>query len=238
MKIKKIKRIDNNKNIFDDLSDEWWNPKGPFGTLHRYNFVRIAYIKELLEVNKFKLRNLRILDVGCGGGILTEPLSRLGAKVTGIDTNKKAINVAKEHAKKNNLQISYYNTSISEFMTTNKFDLITCMEVLEHVENINLIIKEIKRLLKKKGIFCGSTINKTYQSYILAIIVAENILKLLPKKTHEWEKFIKPSFLKKNLFLSGFVDFDLKGVIYNPLTKSWKFSRLENINYLFSSILK
>ena len=112
------------------------------------------------------------------------------------------------------------------------------MEVLEHVENINLIIKEIKRLLRKKGIFCGSTINKTYQSYILAIIVAENILKLLPKKTHDWEKFIKPSFLKKTLFLSGFVDFDLKGVIYNPLTKNWKFSRLENINYLFSSILK
>jgi len=237
MKSKKIRRIDN-KNIFDNLSDEWWNLKGPFGTLHTYNFIRIAYIKELLETHEFKLKDIKILDIGCGGGILTEPLSRLGAKVTGIDTNKKAINIAKEHAKKSKLKINYYNTNISEFTTTNKFDLITCMEVLEHVDNLEIMIKQIRKLLKNNGLFCGSTINKTFQSYFFAILIAENILRLLPKKTHEWEKFVKPNFLKKTLFSSGFVNFDLKGVKYNPLTKNWKFSRLENVNYLFSSTLK
>ena len=197
MKSKNFKSIPNETSrIFDKLSDEWWDENGSFKALHSFNLIRLDYLKKNY-LNK-SLNGLRILDVGCGGGILCEPLSRLGADVTGIDTNEKAIKVAKEHARIKNLKINYINTDLSKVKKCS-FDIITCMEVLEHVENVNQIISISNNILKKNGIFFGSTINKTLTSYLLAILFAENIFQIVPRGTHEWKKFLKPNFVKKKI---------------------------------------
>ena len=196
MKSKHLKTsLNQNLQLFDDLSDEWWNENGAFKALHSYNLIRLKYIIE--NVNKNSLKKLEILDVGCGGGILCEPLCRLGANVTGIDLNKKAIMVAKNHSKQNKLKINYRNININQ-IKNKSFDIITCMEVLEHVDDINKVISHSAKLLKSGGIFFGSTINKTLSSYLFAIIAAEKIFKILPEKTHIWDKLIKPNTLKIN----------------------------------------
>ena len=219
-----------NNQLFDSLSDEWWNENGPFKALHSYNLIRLKYIIE--NVNKTSLSKLKILDVGCGGGILCEPLARLGADVTGVDENKKAIEVAKSHSKINKLKINYRNINLNQ-ITNRSFDVITCMEVLEHVDDINQIISNSAHLLKSGGIFIGSTINKTFSSYLFAIFAAEKILKIVPEKTHSWEKLVKPNTLKVDFLKNGFFNFNYNGVIYNPLTNSWRHSSLTNINYMF-----
>ncbi len=224
-----------NKSIFDELSAEWWNETGSFEALHSFNPVRIKFI---LDSVGRSIKSLKILDVGCGGGILCEPLSRLGADVTGIDENKKAILVAKEHAKKMNLKISYMQGNITDISLQKKFDIITCMEVLEHVQNVNLLIKKSKLYLKDGGFFIGSTINQTITSYLTAIFFAENILKIVPKNTHEWVKFVKPNKLKKELLMNDFLNIRFQGVLYNFLKKKWNYVNTEKINYLFSSKLK
>ncbi len=219
-----------NNNIFSELSNDWWKEDGAFKALHSFNLLRLKYIKEKIFKNSFK--NLKILDIGCGGGILCEPLSRLGAKVVGIDSNYKAIQVAKKHAKQKNLQINYQNIDINE-LTLKNFDLITCMEVLEHVDDINYIISKSKKILKKDGFFIGSTINKTLKSYLLAIFFAESLLKIVPKGTHDWNKLIKPNHLKKLFLQNNFSQFDVKGVMYNPFNNLWNYSKKEDVNYLF-----
>ena len=219
--------------LFDSLSDYWWDENGPFKALHSFNLTRVKYIKNNLGKND--LKDLRILDIGCGGGILCEPLSRLGAVVTGIDTNKKAISAAKAHAKKENLKINYLYSNLNT-IKEDSFDLITCMEVLEHVSDLNEIILNSKKLLKKNGYFFGSTINKSLSSYFFAIFVAENILKIVPKGTHEWQKLIKPNHLKKSFLQNGFSSFQSENVLYNPINNSWKTSNLSKINYLFFAI--
>ena len=240
MKSKKItKTVKQEENIFDKLSNEWWKTDGSFSALHAYNFVRIKYIKEVLKKNEKKnLCNLKILDIGCGGGILTEPLARLGARVTGVDENENAIRVAIDHAKKSKLKIQYKRMSFDKINFDEKFDIILCMEVLEHLNNIDMLINKVKELLNPKGIFIGSTINKTMSSFLLAIFLAENILNIVPKKTHSWKKFIKPNNLKKRLILSDFEDINFQGVIFNPLKNSWKVIRNVSVNYMFSSKLK
>ena len=198
MKSKKItKTVKQEENI---LINYQMNGKtdGSFSALHAYNFVRIKYIKEVLKKNEKKnLCNLKILYIGCGGGILTEPLARLGARVTGVDENENAIRVAIDHAKKSKLKIQYKRMSFDKINFDEKFDIILCMEVLEHLNNIDMLINKVKELLNPKGIFIGSTINKTMSSFLLAIFLAENILNIVPKKTHSWKKFIKPNNLKK-----------------------------------------
>ena len=235
MKSKKItiQKNDNN-SIFDKLSDEWWNETGSFEALHSFNPVRIKYILD--SVGK-SIKSLKILDIGCGGGILCEPLARLGADVTGIDENEKAILVAKKHAKKMNLKIDYLSGNISDVSFQKKFDIITCMEVLEHVENVDLLINRSKESLKNGGAFIGSTINQTITSYLTAIFFAENILKIVPKNTHEWVKFIKPNKLKKKLLKHHFSNIKFQGVLYNFFMKKWSYINTEKINYLFSSKL-
>jgi len=219
--------------IFDKLSDKWWDENGPFKALHSFNLVRLEYLR---KNNLYKsLNGLSILDVGCGGGILCEPLSRLGAKVTGIDTNEKAIKVAKEHARIKNLKIKYINAELSKLKKCS-FDIITCMEVLEHVESVNQIISISNDILKKNGIFFGSTINKTFTSYLLAILFAENILQIVPRGTHEWKKFLKPNYVKKKFLENGFSDFQIQGVNYNPFKNKWSFSENTFINYMFFAI--
>ena len=239
MKSKKItKRIIEHNSIFDELATEWWKPDGSFRALHAFNFVRIKFIKDTLKKRSINsIRNLKILDIGCGGGILCEPLARLGAKVTGIDENKKAIEAAKEHSKKNKLKINYKALSYDEIKLNEKFDVILSMEVLEHIDDIGKLISNSKKLLKKNGLFLGSTINKTLSSYLLAIVFAENILRLVPKKTHIWSKFIKTNRIKKELILNNFTNINFQGVIYNPINKQWKTIKDCSVNYMFASEL-
>ena len=233
MKSKKLKKKNQETlDVFDQLSEQWWDENGAFKALHSFNILRLKYIKSSIPQNS--LKNLKILDIGCGGGILCEPLARLGAKVTGIDTNKKAIDVAKKHAKKSDLKINYKNLDITKIQGQ-KFNLITCMEVLEHMEYPAEIIAKSHELLEKNGIFLGSTINKTISSYVFAIIGAEKIAKLIPEGTHEWKKLIKPNYLKKLFFINNFHNFNKHGILYNPITNNWSYSIFSNINYFFSA---
>ena len=233
MKSKNYKTGSNqNSKLFDKLSDEWWDENGSFKALHSFNLVRLEYLKNNLNQS---LDGLSILDVGCGGGILCEPLSRLGAEVTGIDSNEKAIKIAKEHARIKKLKINYIHGELSKVEKCS-FDIITCMEVLEHVEDINQIISTSNDILKKNGFFFGSTINKTFSSYLLAILFAENILQIVPRGTHEWKKFLKPNYVKKKFLENGFSDFQIQGVKYNPFKNKWSFSENTFINYMFFAI--
>ena len=230
----------NKKEIekFSKIAEEWWNPNGKFKPLHKFNPIRISYIKEdiiktfRLEHKKSPLKNIRILDIGCGGGLLSEPMCRLGAKVTGIDASEKNINVAKLHAKKNNLKIDYTCTSPEKLKNTIKFDVILNMEIVEHVEDLNLFLKSCAKLLKKNGIMFVATLNKTLKSYIFAIVGAEYVLRWLPIGTHEWEKFVKPNELisiqkKNNLNIDR-----LDGMKFNLLTDKWNISSDKSVNYI------
>ena len=239
MKSKQITESSVNDLIFDANSSEWWVENGVFKALHSFNLVRIKFLTDaIISYSNKTLKSQKILDVGCGGGIFCEPLARLGANVTGIDTNKKAIQSANNHAKSQNLKIKYLNTNLAGINNEEKFDIITCMEVLEHVDDVSTVLQGIKKKLKKNGLFVGSTINKTLTSYITAIFLAENVLNLVPKGTHEWKKFIKPSYLKKNLIIEDFSHIRFKGLFYNPLFNNWKFINNQSVNYIFSAKLK
>ena len=230
----------NKKEIekFSKIAEEWWNPDGKFKPLHKFNPIRISYIKnniiKTFELNKKKspLKGIKILDIGCGGGLLSEPLCRLGAEVTGIDASEKNINVAKLHSKKNDLKINYICASPEKLKTQNKFDVILNMEIVEHVADVNFFLKSCSKLLKKDGIMFVATLNKTLKSYIFAIIGAEYILRWLPIGTHEWENFLKPeklvSILKKNNLSVDKID----GMKFNLLTDNWSISPDKSVNYI------
>ena len=230
----------NKKEIekFSKMADEWWDPSGKFKPLHKFNPIRIQYIKENI-IGNFKLKNkkkpldkINILDIGCGGGLLSEPMTRLGANVTGIDASSKNINIAKLHAKKNKLKINYLCSSPEKLKNQKKFDVILNMEIVEHVEDINFFINSCSKLLKKNGLMFVATLNKTLKSYMFAIIGAEYVLKWLPIGTHDWNKFITPDELKV-LFKSNELKIDeLKGVKYNPIFDSWKISDDLSVNYI------
>ena len=230
----------NKKEIekFSKIAEEWWNPLGKFKPLHKFNPIRILYIRNNiiqtfnLQMKKKSLKNLKILDIGCGGGLLSEPMSRLGAQVTGIDASYKNIAVAKLHAKKSNLDIKYFCTSPENFETKAKFDVILNMEIIEHVKDVNFFIKSCSRLLKKNGIMFVATLNKTLKSYIFAIIGAEYVLRWLPIGTHDWEKFIKPEDLVKILKKHNLKVEILDGMKYNILKDEWRVSSDKSINYI------
>ena len=228
---------------FSSLADEWWDVNGKFKPLHMFNPIRIEYITETikkhfkLEKDKFSfLEGLSILDIGCGGGLISEPMSRLGAKVTGIDASEKNINVAKLHSKKSGLQINYQNTSPENMIEFEKFDIILNLEIVEHVDNVNLYINSCYKLLKKNGLMFTATINRSFVSYIKAIIGAEYILRWLPVGTHDWNKFIKPEELEKFLFNEKFSTLDIVGLKFNPFLKKWNKSKDLSVNYIISSI--
>ena len=230
----------NKKEIekFSKIAEEWWNPNGKFKPLHNFNPIRIRYIKENI-IKDFKIRssdkplkNIKLLDIGCGGGLLSEPMCRLGASVVGIDASKKNIEVAKFHAKKNELKIDYKVASPEMLKRKTRFDVILNMEIVEHVNDIDFFIKESSKLLKKNGIMFIATLNKTLKSYVFAIVGAEYILKWLPIGTHDWEKFVKPSELinitkKNNLSLKK-----LDGMNFNILDNSWKVTGDTSVNYI------
>ena len=234
----------NKKEIekFSKIAEEWWNPSGKFKPLHNFNPIRIKYIKDNiikgfnLKISSHPLKNINILDIGCGGGLLAEPMSRLGANVLGIDASKKNIEVAKFHAKKNKLKIDYKVASPETLASQKKFDVILNMEIVEHVENVDFFIKKSSELLKKNGIMFVATLNKTFKSYLFAIVGAEYILKWLPIGTHDWEKFISPNDLikisqKNNLLLKK-----LDGVKFNLLDNSWKLNNDTSVNYIIKLI--
>lgn len=228
---------------FDQIAELWWDEKGPFKPLHLLNPCRLKFVKDHIyssfsEVafDPEPLKGLKILDVGCGGGILCEPLARLGANVTGIDASPKAIMVAKEHALKSDLEISYHCTTIESF-SEQDFDVVLALEIIEHVDNPENFIKFCSKKLKKEGLFFLSTLNRTWQSYLGAIIGAEYILGWVPKGTHDWKKFIPPSELAALLREGNLQLIDLKGVGYKPVTGQWILENILNINYISCSVL-
>ena len=234
----------NKKEIekFSKMAAEWWDPTGKFKPLHKFNPIRIRYIKENI-INSFKLKskkkpldNINILDIGCGGGLLSEPMRRLGANVTGIDASSKNINIAKLHAKKNKLKINYLCSSPEKLKIQKKFDVILNMEIVEHVEDINFFINSCSKLLKKNGLMFVATLNKTLKSYLFAIIGAEYVLRWLPIGTHDWEKFVKPEDLKKILNKNNLKLEKLDGMNFNIISDEWSVSSDTSINYIVKSI--
>ena len=230
----------NKKEIdkFSKIAEDWWNPEGKFKPLHQFNPERIKYIKDN-TVKHFNLtnkdkpfKNLNILDIGCGGGLLSEPMSRLGGNVTGIDASEKNIISAKIHAKQNNLNISYFCNSPENFKSNKKFDLVLNMEIVEHVEDVNFFIKKSSELLKKNGLMFVATLNRTLKSYILAIIGAEYILRWLPIGTHEWNKFLTPEELTNFGRENSLLVEKINGMVFNPLSNRWKVSQDCSVNYI------
>ena len=224
---------------FSNLAEEWWDVNGKFKPLHMFNPTRIEYITEKIkhhfEIRNNKenfLENLNILDIGCGGGLISEPLSRLGGSVTGIDASEKNIKVASLHSKKNNLKIRYLNKSPEQLDEFEKFDVILNLEIVEHVEDVSLYINSCYKLLKPRGIMFTATINRTLISYIKAIIGAEYVLRWLPIGTHDWNKFLKPEELEKYLLENKFKTIDIKGLEFNPLNRKWRQSANLSVNYI------
>ena len=230
----------NKKEIdkFSKIASEWWDPHGKFKPLHKFNPIRIKYIKDN-SIKHFKikslkqpLKNLKILDIGCGGGLLSEPMSRLGAEVTGIDASQENINIAKIHSLEKKLKIKYICSSPEKLNTKDKFDIILNMEIVEHVDDVNLFIKNCAKFLKKDGIMYIATLNKTLKSYIFAIIGAEYILRWLPIGTHDWQKFVKPKELIHYAEYNSMKVKKIDGVVFNPLSNTWNINDDKSVNYI------
>jgi 2-polyprenyl-6-hydroxyphenyl methylase/3-demethylubiquinone-9 3-methyltransferase len=214
---------------FEKLAQRWWDTGSEFKPLHEINPLRVGYIAERTD-----LSGKRILDVGCGGGILTEALAARGGTVTGIDAAPGPIEVAKLHRLESELDIDYFNTTIEEFAATSpgSFDIITCLEMLEHVPDPGSVISTCRGLLKEDGHLFLSTINRNPKSYLFAIVGAEYILNLLPKGTHDYEKLIKPAELARWCREAGLQVQDFTGMTYNPVTRVYRLGQDIDVNYL------
>lgn len=223
---------------FNQHAEHWWNRNGPLKTLHDINPIRVDFI--LKEMNLTDLQGLRIADIGCGGGILSESLALRGASVTGLDLSEHAIESARSHAAGLELPIDYQTRDVGAFSEehANQFDIVTCMEMLEHVPDPNYIIRACSKLLKPSGHLFASTLNRTLQSYLFAILGAEYILNILPKKTHDYKKFITPSELSKICRSNGLTVRDVTGVQYNPCTRTASLVSGLGVNYLIHAQAK
>ena len=227
---------------FSKLADEWWDVRGKFKPLHMFNPTRIEYILEKTTNHfqksgkEFPLKGLKFLDIGCGGGLMSEPMSRLGADVTGIDASSRNIEIAKLHAKKSDLKINYLNTSPEKMSENEKYDVILNLEIVEHVEDVDLYFKSCEKLLKKNGLMFTATLNRTFISFIKAIIGAEYILRWLPIGTHDWNKFLKPGEVRKKIQDLNFSINEIKGLQFNILSQKWKRSNDLSVNYIITSV--
>ena len=227
-----MSNVDNNEvDKFSRLAKNWWNPNGELKTLHQVNPLRLKFIQKYTDLD-----SKSIIDIGCGGGILTESLTTTNNSVSGLDASCEAITIAKEHAKQNNLNIRYINSTIEDFVAieNKEFDVISCMEMLEHVPDPESIIASIAKIIKKNGYFFASTLNRNLKSYLLSIVAAEHILKIVPKGTHEYAKFIKPYELIKVAKKYGFKALEITGIHYNPLNDSFKLGKNVDINYIIA----
>ena len=227
---------------FSSLASEWWDVNGKFKPLHMFNPIRIEYILDKIskhfKINReknFFLKNLEILDIGCGGGLISEPMARLGGNITGIDASEKNIKIASLHSKESNLKINYLNKSPEQLKEKEKFDIILNLEIVEHVENVDLYLQSCYGLLKRNGLMFTATINRTLISYIKAIIGAEYVLRWLPIGTHDWNKFVKPEELQKKLTDKKFTTKNIKGLEFNPIFNKWKKSDNLSVNYIICS---
>ena len=229
---------------FENIADDWWNPEGKFKPIHKFNPVRISFIVDVLKSHfnlqnqsSAPLKNLRILDLGCGGGLLSEPMTRLGAQVTGLDASKNNIRIAQSHALKNKLKINYIHGSIEKTNFKTPFDVILNMEIIEHVNNVDLFIKSCRKNIKNSGVMFVATLNRTLKSYLFAIIGAEYVLRWLPIGTHDWNKFITPNELDEIANKNKFKNIRTSGVVFSPLTSKWSLNSDQNVNYIsvFSS---
>ena len=225
---------------FSAMADAWWDPEGDFKPLHRFNPVRLGYIRDWAirhfgrdETLRRPLEGLSVLDIGCGGGLLTEPLSRLGATVTGIDAGAKNIAVAKLHAERMGLSIDYRDATSEALAAEGKrFDIVLNMEVVEHVDNVPLYIKSCADLVAPSGLLFSATINRTLRARALAVFAAENILRWLPRGTHDWNRFLTPDELKALISRNGLRIIDETGVVFHPLAGEWRKNPDMGINYM------
>lgn len=219
-------------NKFANLADKWWDKDGPLKTLHDINPARVEYI------NNFKaLAGQRVLDIGCGGGILSEAMAAADGVVSAIDAEKNSLEIASGHARKSELTINYKCSAVEDYQDK-PFNIVTCLEMLEHVQDPEMIITHAKRLLAKDGYLFLSTINRTIKSYIQVIVAAEYVLNLLPRQTHDFSKFIKPSELCALLRKHGFEIVDISGLSYNPLTRKAQLCDSVDTNYLIACRLQ
>ena len=221
-----IKEVEN----FENHAHQWWNKRGPYKLIHNLTPLRLNYLENIT-----KIENAKILDIGCGGGLISEPMARLGGKVTGIDASERNIKIASLHSKESKLKINYINSSPEQLKEKEKFDIILNLEVVEHVDNLDLYLESCKNLLKKNGLMFTATINRTVTSYIKAIVGAEYILRWLPIGTHDWNKFIKPEELEKTLNDKNFKTNNIKGLEFNPIFNKWKKSDNLSVNYIICS---
>jgi len=226
---------------FSAMAADWWNPSGKFRPLHKFNPVRLEYIKRQACANFDRdmrdpkaLKGLRFLDIGCGGGLLSEPMARLGAEVVGADPSKTNIEVAKIHAAQSGLSIDYRAASAEELNAIGeKFDVVLNMEVIEHVADPALFLRECAAMVKPGGLMFIATINRTMKAWALAIVAAENVLRWLPKGTHSYEKLVRPEEMEGPLAESGMTVIDRTGVFYNVIADRWDLSRDMDVNYMF-----
>ncbi len=230
-------RLEEEIQKFEKIADQWWNPSGDFKPLHELTPTRLEYIIKLTK-NHFKLdsiNNLKTLDIGCGGGLISEPLARLKAKVTGIDASEININIAKNHAIESNLEIDYRATLAEDLeKTQEKYDLILALEIIEHIENIEFFVETCCKLLEPNGLLIFSTINQTIKSFLESIVAAEYILRWVPKGTHQWSKFVKPSQINKYANKQNMQLIEMKGLSYSPISRNWSLTEDLSNNYFIS----
>lgn len=225
---------------FTSIAKEWWDPAGKFRPLHKFNPVRIAYLREKLcehfdrdPKDPGALEGLRVLDIGCGGGLLSEPMARMGAEVVGADAGETNIEVAKLHASQSGIDIDYRTTTAEEMAAAGEtFDIVLNMEVVEHVADVNLFMTACANMVRPGGLTCVATINRTRKAQLLAIFMAENVLQWLPRGTHQYEKLVTPEEIVAPLEASGMEVVERTGVTYNPIADTWKRSRDTDVNYM------
>jgi 2-polyprenyl-6-hydroxyphenyl methylase/3-demethylubiquinone-9 3-methyltransferase len=224
---------------FSRLSDEWWDPKGKMAPLHKINPLRLSYIRDA-ACRKFErnvkslncLAGLRILDIGCGAGLLCEPFTRLGAQVIGVDPSASNIAAARLHAEKGHLSIDYRCTTVEQMDLRERFDIVLAMEVIEHVSDVGMFINRCAAMLKPGGLMVISTLNRNWKSFALAIVGAEYVLRWLPRGTHQWDKFVTPDELAHYLSKNKLTITDHTGVVYSPFGDRWSLSSDMDVNYM------